>query len=138
MATPLVVMEGRRAMKRKASIIVFLTLLATTALLASASSDRVRAGGIRLRPPFDGTYRTTAYFDHDEPSYWVGDDDYIWVYNGERVPSSYPSRTGEPYPYDGHDGWDWSICGHMPARQFVFPSKQPLMVVFRPTSGSTT
>jgi len=62
-----------------------------------------------LRPPFDGVYRVTAYFDHDEPSYDTGDDSYIWIYSGERVPSSYPNKTGEPYPYDGHDGWDWSM-----------------------------
>lgn len=66
-------------------------------------------GGIMLRPPFDGTYRTTAYFDHDEPSYAIGADGYIQIYNGERVPSSYANKTGEPYPYDGHDGWDWSM-----------------------------
>ncbi len=97
-------------MKRKVSIIVFLALvLATTALLIFISSDRVRAGGIRLWPPFDGTYRTTAYFDHDEPSYGIGADGYIQIYNGERVPSSYANKTGEPYPYDGHDGWDWSM-----------------------------
>ena len=50
-----------------------------------------------------------AYFDHDEPSYGIGADGYIQIYNGERVPSSYTSKTGEPYPYDGHDGWDWSM-----------------------------
>jgi len=67
------------------------------------------SGGVMLRPPFDGTYRTTAYFDHDEPSYAAGADGYIQIYNGERVPSSYANKTGEPYPYDGHDGWDWSM-----------------------------
>lgn len=97
-------------MKRKASIIVFSTLvLATAALFASTSSSQVHAGGIKLRPPFGGTYRTVAYFDHDEPSYGVGADGYIQIYNGERVPSSYANKTGEPYPYDGHDGWDWSM-----------------------------
>lgn len=97
-------------MKQKIDIIVFLTLvLATTALLTFASPGRVRAGGIRLRPPFEGTYRTVAYFDHDEPSYGIGADGYIQIYNGERVPSSYANKTGEPYPYDGHDGWDWSM-----------------------------
>jgi len=65
-------------------------------------------GGIVLRPPFDGTYRITAYFDHDDPNYT--EDGYNWIYNGERVPATgYPSCTGEPYPYDGHDGWDWSM-----------------------------
>ncbi|MDY7079793.1 MAG: peptidoglycan DD-metalloendopeptidase family protein, partial [Chloroflexota bacterium] len=35
------------------------------------------------------------------------------MYNGERKPanSQYdtPPHTGDPYPYDGHDGWDWSM-----------------------------
>ena len=97
-------------MKRKTSIIVFSTLvLATATLFVSTSSSQVRAGGIKLRPPFGGTYRTVAYFDHDEPSYGIGADGYIQIYNGERVPSSYANKTGEPYPYDGHDGWDWSM-----------------------------
>jgi len=96
--------------KRKASIIVFSTLVLVTAtLFVSTSSSQVRAGGIKLRPPFGGTYRTVAYFDHDEPSYGIGADGYIQIYNGERVPSSYANKTGEPYPYDGHDGWDWSM-----------------------------
>ncbi len=97
-------------MKRETSLIVFSTLvLATATLFVSTSSSQVRAGGIKLRPPFGGTYRTVAYFDHDEPSYGIGADGYIQIYNGERVPSSYANKTGEPYPYDGHDGWDWSM-----------------------------
>jgi len=99
-------------MKWKVRIVVLLALiLATAASWIPTSSARVRAnGGVKLRPPFDGTYRTTAYFDHDEPSYAAGADDYIHIYNGERVPSSYTNKTGEPYPYDGHDGWDWSMA----------------------------
>ena len=96
-------------MKQKACInsVLILFLVATAPLLPSALPVRpVHAGGgIVLRPPFDGTYRVTAYFDHDEPSYAYGPPDgYNWIYTGERVPSSYPNKTGEPYPYDGHDG----------------------------------
>jgi murein DD-endopeptidase MepM/ murein hydrolase activator NlpD len=65
------------------------------------------AGVLCCTSPLNGTYRVTAYFDHQNPNY-VGDD-YIWIYNGERVSSSYANKTGEPYPYDGHDGWDWAL-----------------------------
>ncbi len=62
----------------------------------------VNAGrGIVLRPPFAGIYRVTSYFDHQTPDY--GTDGYVWIYNGERT------ATGTPYPYDGHDGWDFSM-----------------------------
>jgi murein DD-endopeptidase MepM/ murein hydrolase activator NlpD len=99
-------------MARKASLnhILAPALAVTVLLLSTAPVWPVHAGGgVVLRPPFNGTYRVTAYFDHDEPSYDAGDDGYIWIYNGERVASSYANKTGEPYPYDGHDGWDWSM-----------------------------
>lgn len=104
-------------MRRKVCIIALSTLaLATVVLLLTlALSDHTHAGGsVKLRPPFyraDGTYRVTAYFDHENPNYT--DDDHIWIYNGERrlanSQSDTPPRTGDPYPYDGHDGWDWSM-----------------------------
>ncbi len=83
-------------------------LLATTFFLAIVLVRSAEAGrGIVLRPPFAGTYRVTSYFDHQNPNY-VGDS-FIWIYNGERVLSSRANHTGEPYPYDGHDGWDYSM-----------------------------
>jgi murein DD-endopeptidase MepM/ murein hydrolase activator NlpD len=85
-------------------------LAVTVWLFSVAPVWSVRAGGgVVLRPPFNGTYRVTAHFDHDRPNYAAGTDNYIWIYNGERVASSYANKTGEPYPYDGHDGWDWSM-----------------------------
>lgn len=67
------------------------------------------SGGISLRPPFDGTYRVTAYFDHNRPTYCTGANGVITIYNGESVAANCSSQTGDPYPYDGHDGWDWSM-----------------------------
>ena len=99
-------------MKPRARFYLTLTfvLMATMVLLVIVLVRPARAGGgIVLRPPFDGTYRVTAYFDHEKPNYGSGADGFIWIYNGERVPASYPNKTGEPYPYDGHDGWDWSM-----------------------------
>ncbi len=99
-------------MKQKPHFIVPVCALtaASVLLLLVLSILPVHAsGGVVLRPPFDGTFRTTACFDHDEPSYAAGADGYITIYNGERAPSSYDHKTGEPYPYDGHDGWDWSM-----------------------------
>lgn len=90
-------------MKRKAyTVAVPALVLAAAALLSFVLSARVHAGGgVKLRPPFeraDGTYRVTAYFDHQNPNY--GDDDYIWIYNGERRPANSqddaPACTGAP------------------------------------------
>ena len=91
------------------SILALVLMMATPSIFVLSVRPVHAGGGIVLHPPFDGTYRVTAYFDHDEPSYGVGADGYNWIYNGERVPASYPNKTGEPYPYDGHDGWDWSM-----------------------------
>jgi murein DD-endopeptidase MepM/ murein hydrolase activator NlpD len=87
-----------------------LTLVVAALSLSAAPVRPVQAGGgVVLHPPFNGTYRVTAYFDHDSPNYATGADNYCWIYNGEQVASSYANKTGEPYPYDGHDGWDWSM-----------------------------
>jgi murein DD-endopeptidase MepM/ murein hydrolase activator NlpD len=99
-------------MAQEASVnhILILTLVVTALLLSILPVWPARAGGgIVLRPPFDGTYRVIAYFDHEKPNYGSGADGFIRIYIGERVPASYPNKTGEPYPYDGHDGWDWSM-----------------------------
>lgn len=98
-------------MKQKVviSILALILTMVTPSVFVLSVRPVHAGGGIVLHPPFDGTYRVTAYFDHDEPSYSDGPDGYNWIYNGERVPASYPNKTGEPYPYDGHDGWDWSM-----------------------------
>ena len=99
-------------MGQKASLdrTLIFTLMATGLLLSVSLGRPVRAGsGVVLRSPFNGTYRVTAYFDHVRPTYCNGDDGTITIYNGEVVAASCTLQTGEPYPYDGHDGWDWSM-----------------------------
>jgi len=99
-------------MARKTSLnhILALTLAVTVLLLSIAPVWPVRAaGGVVLRPPFNGTYRVTAYFDHNRPTYCIGANGVITIYNGEQVAANCATQTGEPYPYDGHDGWDWSM-----------------------------
>ncbi|MBI3734293.1 MAG: M23 family metallopeptidase, partial [Chloroflexi bacterium] len=70
-------------------------------------STRASADFIRLRPPFSGTVRLTAFFDHQTPRcYWIGQppcDGYVWIYTGERV------LDYSPHPYDGHEGIDWAL-----------------------------
>jgi len=101
-------------MKRKVLLEAAMACILTAVMLGLAilPVQPVQAnGGVVLRPPFDGTYRVTSYFDHENPNY--GDNNYIWIYNGERRPANSqndnPPCTGNPYPYDGHDGWDWSM-----------------------------
>ena len=101
-------MKRKLLLKAAAACILAAAILVLAILLVQPVQA---GGGVMLRPPFDGTYRLTAYFDHESPNY--GDDDYIWIYNGERRPANSqndnPACTGDPYPYDGHDGWDWSM-----------------------------
>ena len=78
-------------------------LFAYIALLSlSVGVSHVMAGsGIALRPPFDGTYRLTSYFDHYYPNYL--EDNEITIYTGESVSDC------SPYCYHGHNGIDWSM-----------------------------
>ncbi len=70
-----------------------LILTAIVLLLSVLLAQPVNAGGgVVLRVPFNGTYRVTAYFDHDKPNYGTGADGYIWIYNGERVASSFSAK----------------------------------------------
>ena len=93
-----------------ASKLVVLNLL-IIGLGFAATPAKVLAvgGGVRLQLPFQGIYRMTAYFDHESPNY--GDNNYIRIYNGEQVAATTLSEgaTGEPYPYDGHNGIDWGM-----------------------------
>jgi murein DD-endopeptidase MepM/ murein hydrolase activator NlpD len=63
-------------------------------------TSSAQATTIRLRPPFSGTYRQTAYLDHVQP---FTTDGSIIIYNGEQTPDN------SPYPYDGHEGNDWGM-----------------------------
>ncbi|MDY7079792.1 MAG: hypothetical protein SXV54_23155 [Chloroflexota bacterium] len=65
-------------MKQRTHIrpVLVYALIVAMLLPAVLSAQPVCAGGgIVLHPPFDGTYRVTAYFDHENPNY--GDDNYI-------------------------------------------------------------
>jgi hypothetical protein len=65
-------------------------------------------GGIRLRLPFDGSFRLTSNVDHNAPGV---DDGYMVVYHGEErlnCAAAYSSDS-EPYCYDHHRGTDYSM-----------------------------
>ena len=67
-------------------------------------SDRAEAAGMSLRPPFNGVYRVTSFFDHYLPAGGIGDPDgRITIYTGEIVDDC------APHCYKGHTGWDWSM-----------------------------
>jgi len=88
-------------------IIASLGVTALMLLLGLYCSLRVEAaGGISLRPPFEGTYRQTAYFDHNHPDY--GNDNEITIYTGESVADC------SPHCYEGHSGHDWSMSSGTP------------------------
>ncbi|MDY7077405.1 MAG: peptidoglycan DD-metalloendopeptidase family protein, partial [Chloroflexota bacterium] len=72
-------------------------------LLPAIASPAVAGGGIVLRPPFNGTYRLTSYFDHYEPTYGNDPDGDVTIYTGETTDSC------DPYCYRGHNGIDWAM-----------------------------
>jgi len=90
--------------------------LIITLILGGTLNARVEAqgNGVRLRQPFEGTYRLTAYVDHHSPDYTA--DDVVVVYNGEKrrnCPDCGETWTTQgPYCYHGHDGTDYALpCG---------------------------
>ena len=72
-------------------------------LLMAFTSPIAAGGGIALRVPFDGIYRLTSYFDHDEPTYDNDPDGDVTIYTGETTDSC------DPYCYRGHNGIDWGL-----------------------------
>lgn len=72
-------------------------------LLSMPASPVMAGGGIVLRPPFDGVYRLTSYFDHYMPNYDDDPDGDVTIYTGETT------DTCEPYCYLGHPGIDWGV-----------------------------
>lgn len=92
---------------RQASLlsVVAAVLLSVTCAHPSLAADRRGSrpaqAGFSLRPPFNGTYRLTALFDHRYPNYAL--DGEITAYTGESVPN------GSPHYYQGHSGVDWSM-----------------------------
>ena len=85
------------------NLILVLPLIAVLSLhVGPQHFSRVEAaGGISLRPPFDGTYRLTSFFDHHYPNY--GADNEMTIYDGESVADC------SPHCYQGHPGIDWSM-----------------------------
>jgi hypothetical protein len=84
-------------------------LLALGAALTSGASAQGQQT-LRISPPFSGTYRLTAYFDHYFPNYASDPDGRVTVYTGENVASC------APYCYRGHSGYDWSMSVGTPVR----------------------
>lgn len=79
-------------------------LLLFLVLIASAYAPGIAAAGsITLRPPFNGTYRLTSFFDHYYPNYAADPDGRITIYTGENVANC------SPHCYRGHNGYDWSM-----------------------------
>jgi len=68
------------------STTIGVALLLFLLLIASAHAPGIAAAGsISLRPPFNGTYRLTSFFDHYYPNYAAGPDGRITIYTGENV-----------------------------------------------------
>lgn len=89
--------------------VVGLLITLTVGGLPSAQVDA--QGDIRLRQPFDGTRRLTAYVDHRSLNYTQ--DGNVVVYKGEErlnCPDCGEAWTDQgPYCYDGHAGIDYAL-----------------------------
>jgi hypothetical protein len=62
---------------RLLSIAILVIALAVSGLLGS---DVEAQGGIRLRQPFAGTYRLTAYVDHRSPDYTYDGNVVVYIW----------------------------------------------------------
>jgi murein DD-endopeptidase MepM/ murein hydrolase activator NlpD len=91
---------------RRNSLRMLVVLCAALAHGAPAQGQQ----GLRISPPFSGTYRLTAYFDHYFPNYAADPDGRVTVYTGEQVANC------SPYCYRGHSGYDWSMPAGTPVR----------------------
>lgn len=108
------------------SVISVLILVVALALQAKSlrSAEVEAAGGVPLRPPFDGTYRLTSFFDHNYPNY--GHDNEVTIYTGESVANC------SPHCYEGHPGVDWSMGTGTP---ILATADGTVQVVFSSDSG---
>jgi len=99
---------ARRRYPTARTLTSLLVLVVTLSLQAGIlrSSKAEAAGDIPLRPPFDGTYRLTSFFDHNHPDY--GHDNEVTIYTGESVADC------SPHCYEGHPGIDWSMGTNTP------------------------
>lgn len=77
-------------------------LIIAVILLASLFTLNVaEANGVRIRPPYNGQYPLTSFFDHYYPNY--GTTDGVTIYTGESVSNC------SPHCYQGHPGYDWGM-----------------------------
>jgi hypothetical protein len=83
------------------NLILVLVMVALLQVGGGSPQQACAAKPIALRPPFDGTRRLTAYFDHHYPNY--GDDGQVTIYTGEGVVDC------SPHCYSGHSGTDWAL-----------------------------
>jgi len=92
-------------------------ILAIVLVCSGLFGSKVEAQeSIRLRQPFAGTYRLTAYVDHRSPNYTY--DEKVVVYNGEErlnCPACGEAWTNQgPYCYDGHNATDYALPSNTP------------------------
>ncbi len=83
------------------SMMVFCVVI----LLSSVQTAKAQQG-LSLIPPYYGTRNINSYFDHRYPTYnRYPNTTYpnVVIYTGEDNPS------GNPYWYDGHDGYDFDL-----------------------------
>lgn len=76
------------------------------AILLSSVQTAKAQQGLSLIPPYYGTRNINSYFDHRYPTYnRYPNTTYpnVVIYTGEDNPS------GNPYWYDGHDGYDFDL-----------------------------
>lgn len=96
-------------MQKSARKLLSITGLLIILIAGELLCAKVQAqGGIRLRLPFDGTFRLTANVDHNAPGVHDG---YMVVYHGEErlnCAAEYSSDS-EPYCYDYHRGTDYGM-----------------------------
>lgn len=92
-------MIHKRTFARHLTLILVMILLLQVGERSSLQVDAAKP--ISLRPPFDGTHRLTAFFDHHYPNY--ADDGQVTIYTGEAVANC------SPHCYNGHSGTDWAL-----------------------------
>lgn len=85
-------------------------ILSCIIFLGTWGSAEAQGGAVRLRLPFDGVRRITAYVDHRSPGAYDGN---MVVYHGEErenCPGSGTAWTTQgPYCYDRHRGTDYAL-----------------------------
>lgn len=82
----------------------FLLALMVTLPVGLFDFSKAGAASVALRPPFNGTYRLTSFFDHYYPNAnRTSPDNQVTIYTGEKTPDC------RPHCYPGHGGIDWGM-----------------------------